>query len=73
MSSDTASGLLLDRRDVESHVRAMAQTQGVRFADFFGSVEDGQLVIRLVWALDAEHEYRVVRWPARGTGYPPLS
>ena len=44
-----------------------------RFADLFGSIEDGQLVIRLVWALDAAREYQVVEWPARGTSYPPLS
>ncbi|MHB1851806.1 MAG: hypothetical protein ACYCU6_06480, partial [Acidimicrobiales bacterium] len=83
MSEDTAaraehpmagtSSLLLDRTDVEPHVRAMVQTPGVRFADFFGSIEDGELMIRLVWGLDREHEFRIVRWPARGTGYPPLS
>ncbi len=67
------SNLLLDRADVEPHVRAMAQTAGVRFADFFGSMEDRQLICRLVWARDHEHEYLIGTWPARGTGYPPLS
>jgi Ni,Fe-hydrogenase III large subunit len=61
------------REDVEGRVRTMASTPSARFADFFGSVEDGQLTIRLVWALDQGGRYVVFRWPARGTGYPPVS
>ena len=47
----TAEGKLAPRV-VEEHVHAMTSS-GARFADLFGSIEDGQLVIRLVWALDA--------------------
>ncbi len=45
---------------------------GGRLADFFGSVEDEQLVLRLVYGFEPGGGYRIVRWPAAAE-YPALS
>ncbi len=63
----------LAREQVEDQVKTMAGVPEARLADFFGSIEDGQLVIRLLYGLDRSQEYVMLTWPARGTGYPPLS
>jgi len=57
----------------EDHLVAMGSTPGARLADFFGAIEDGGLVLRLVYALDDEAQYEVVEWPVSGPEYPALS
>ena len=63
----------IEAAGVERCVREMAETPGARLADFFGALEDGELVLRLVYGLDTEAEYLVVEWPVIGREYPPLS
>jgi Ni,Fe-hydrogenase III large subunit len=43
-----------------------------RLADFFGSVENGQLVLRIVYGLEPRGGYAILRWPS-GDHYPALS
>ncbi len=54
-------------------VRALAGVPGARLADLFGAIEDGGLLLRIVYALDRDGEYVVVEWPLKGREYPPLS
>ena len=44
-----------------------------RVADFFGSIEDGTLVLRLVYGLEPGSGYLVIEWPVDDSEYPPLS
>jgi Ni,Fe-hydrogenase III large subunit len=44
-----------------------------RLADAFGAIEDGELVLRVVFGLDLEQAYDVVRWPIDGNEYAQLS
>jgi Ni,Fe-hydrogenase III large subunit len=59
--------------DIGRFVHEMARAPGARLADFFGSLEEGELVLRLVYGLDAQAEYMVVAWPVTGKEYPALS
>ncbi len=45
---------------------------GARLADLFAAGQD-PAVLHLVWALDEEHQYLVVRAEVDGEDYPPLS
>jgi Ni,Fe-hydrogenase III large subunit len=65
--------LSTEASDVERLVHEMSQAPRARPADFFGSVEAGQVVLRLVYALDQDQQYLVVRWPVQGTEYSSLS
>ncbi|HUB70578.1 MAG TPA: NADH-quinone oxidoreductase subunit C [Acidimicrobiales bacterium] len=58
---------------VAGAVEEMAARENSRLADFFGAVEEGALVLRLVYALDPAREYLVIEWPAEGPEYPSLS
>jgi Ni,Fe-hydrogenase III large subunit len=56
---------------LKTAVRHLA-TNGARLADMFAA--DGDTVtLRLVWALDAEHQYLVTESDVSGGEYPPLS
>lgn len=72
----SASGtnvLCIGAEALEGVVQPLSQRAGARLADFFGSLEDGQLVLRLVYALDVEGEYVILEWPITGEEYPSLS
>jgi len=58
---------------VQAVVQEMGTREGSRLADFFGAVEEGALVLRLVYALDSAREYLVVEWAVEGPEYPSLS
>lgn len=58
---------------LEDVVRTLAGAPGVRLADLFGAIEDGVLVLRIVYAFDRDGEYVVVEWPLESAEYPPLS
>lgn len=58
---------------LEEQVRTLAGTAGARLADLFGALEDGALVLRIVYALDRDGEYVVVEWQLQDQEYPPLS
>jgi Ni,Fe-hydrogenase III large subunit len=47
--------------------------RGARLADLFASVEDGQLVLRIVYALDGDNAYLVLVSPIHDGEYAPLS
>lgn len=57
---------------LERFVQPMAVSEE-RVADLFGSLEDGQLVLRLIYGLDRAGEYVVLEWPVTGPTYPALS
>jgi Ni,Fe-hydrogenase III large subunit/Ni,Fe-hydrogenase III component G len=57
---------------LESFARPLAE-QDARLADFFGAIEDGDLVLRLVYALDGDSEYLILEWPMSDHEYPGLS
>jgi Ni,Fe-hydrogenase III large subunit/Ni,Fe-hydrogenase III component G len=59
--------------EVEGLVHAMAQREQARVADLFGSIEDGTLVLRLVYGLEPGGGYLVIEWPVGDSEYPPLS
>ncbi len=50
----------------------LAQTPGARLADMFATGTD-PVVLRLVWALDAEHRYLITRSRIAGSEYAALS
>jgi Ni,Fe-hydrogenase III large subunit len=58
---------------LEKLVRTLAGAPGARLADLFGAIEDGALILRIVYALDRDDEYVVVEWPLEGREYSPLS
>ena len=58
---------------LEELVGTLAGASGGRLADLFGAMEDGVLVLRIVYALDRDGEYVVVEWPMEGREYPPVS
>jgi Ni,Fe-hydrogenase III large subunit/Ni,Fe-hydrogenase III component G len=51
----------------------LAEHEGARFADLFGAHEAGDVVARVVYALDAEQRYVVVEAPVADEGHPPIS
>lgn len=57
---------------IETLIHPLARAGG-RLADLFGTLEDGQLVLRLVYALDRSDEYVVLEWPVTDHQYPGLS
>ena len=61
-------------REVGDLAAELAQVPGSRLADFFGDVEEGRLVLRLVYALDTEEcAYKVLEWPVTSKTYPSVS
>jgi len=46
---------------------------GGRLADFFASLEDGRITLRLVYAQDEEKRYRLLEWPIEERHYPAIS
>ncbi len=71
-ANDGVEYLRVGMAEVEGVVEDMTKA-GTRLADLFGSMEDEELVIRLVYGREPEPSYAVVQWPVRGGGYPPLS
>jgi Ni,Fe-hydrogenase III large subunit len=59
--------------DLEELVHGLAMTGEARLADFFGAIENGDLVLRAVYGLDRERGYAVLEWPVEDAEYPPLS
>jgi Ni,Fe-hydrogenase III large subunit len=51
----------------------VSSQSGARFADLFGAHENGEVIVRIVYALDAEHEYRIVEAPITDQGHAPIS
>jgi Ni,Fe-hydrogenase III large subunit len=58
---------------VEVTTRTLVRERHARLADLFGALEEGQLVLRAVYALDGEANYTVIGWPVDGEQYPALS
>ena len=54
-------------------IHELAKGARARLADLFGAIENGQLVLRAVYAFDEEGEYLVVEWLVDGKEYPQLS
>jgi Ni,Fe-hydrogenase III large subunit len=55
-------------------VSKIVRVPGSRLADFFGDVEEGSLVLRLVYAVDSgSGAYEVLEWPVVGETYPSVS
>ena len=57
---------------LESAVRALASSPGARLADLFGT-PGPPVTLHLVYALDDERRYRMLRAPVTGDVYPALS
>lgn len=52
----------------------LAASHQARLADMFGDeTDDGQLVLRVVYALDRDRRYLVLEFPLAGDRFPPLS
>jgi Ni,Fe-hydrogenase III large subunit len=61
-------------REREDLVAELARAPGTRLADFFGDVEEGGLVLRLVYAIESgERAYKMLDWPVVGGTYPSVS
>lgn len=61
-------------RELGDLVVEFAQAPGSRLADFFGDVEEDNLSLRLVYALDGDEcAYRMLEWPVAGKTYPSVS
>ena len=73
IAPDEASVARVDPAEIEAVVHAMAVSEHARVADFFGSIEDGTLVLRLVYGLEPGSGYLVIEWPVDDSEYPPLS
>lgn len=58
---------------LESFLHPLSEIPGGRLADFFGDLEDGELLLRLVYGLDRDSEYLVLEWPVSHHDYPSLS
>ncbi len=58
--------------ELESVVAGLGE-HGARFADLFGTPEDGGVTGRLVYGLDDEQRYLVVETPLADRGHPPIS
>ncbi|MBO0714723.1 MAG: NADH-quinone oxidoreductase subunit C, partial [Acidimicrobiales bacterium] len=58
---------------IEATTRALVRERHARLADLFGDLEEGQLVLRAVYALDHDASYTVIGWPVDGEQYSALS
>jgi Ni,Fe-hydrogenase III large subunit/Ni,Fe-hydrogenase III component G len=59
--------------ELEAAVRRVAAHPGARLADMFGSAENDPVVLRLIWALDADRRYLVTESVIEEQHYPSLS
>lgn len=73
IAADEVRVVRVDPTEIERVVHAMAQSERARVADFFGSIENGTLVLRLVYGLEPRSGYLVIEWPVDDSEYPPLS
>jgi Ni,Fe-hydrogenase III large subunit len=62
----------LPASDLQTAVHALAGTPGARLADLFGS-PGPPITLHLIYALDADRRYLVLRTPVTGETYPALS
>lgn len=62
----------LPASELEAALHALAGTPGARLADLFGS-PGPPVTLHLVYALDSEQRYLVLRTPVTGETYPALS
>lgn len=62
----------LPEADLATAVHALASAPGSRLADLFGSPGPA-VILHLVYALDSEQRYLVLRTPVAGETYPALS
>lgn len=63
----------LPEAELQLAVSALGATDGVRFADLFGSHADGGVTARLVYGLDREQRYLIVEAPVTDQGHLPVS
>jgi Ni,Fe-hydrogenase III large subunit/Ni,Fe-hydrogenase III component G len=64
----------LDEEQLVAATHALAASHGARLADLFAADDgDEQILIRAVYALDAEGRYVVLECPVRGHLFPALS
>jgi Ni,Fe-hydrogenase III large subunit/NADH:ubiquinone oxidoreductase subunit C len=59
--------------ELEYAVAALAESDSARFADLFGAHENGEVLARLVYGLDAVQRYLIVEAPVTDLGHPPIS
>jgi Ni,Fe-hydrogenase III large subunit len=59
--------------ELEFAVVALAEADGVRFADLFGAHENGEVIARLVYGLDRDQRYLMLEAPVTDQGHPPIS
>jgi Ni,Fe-hydrogenase III large subunit len=74
--SEAAGGTLIanvPEAELAATVGTLAAEHGVRFADLFGSHDDGEATARLVYGLDADRRYLIVETPITDRGHPPVS
>ncbi len=61
--------------DLEHFTHRLAETAGARLADLFAATGDppDQVVLNMLWALDADDAYLLIQTQLRGENYPALS